>query len=199
MPCFYCQRSLKRRPRTREHVLPVSRGGTDDPFNVVECCHECNELVGDWPVTTKLAYRELVRVVGFDSLPKLSSSGRVDRAAVHAMLPDVDPDELPYEWRSHVRFKDVVIDASRYRAATGTVPRKHSRGQWVFEADGRRWRSTVTLFSKAAKRMRQTCVERRVVRAEVLPPEDYDRPAWPEELRSSNGAARESAEQEAHP
>lgn len=36
--CAYCGKPAT----TRDHVLPLSRGGTDDPANVVVCCVSCN-------------------------------------------------------------------------------------------------------------------------------------------------------------
>lgn len=37
--CRYC---LDAPAETADHVVPVSRGGSDDPFNLVGCCQECN-------------------------------------------------------------------------------------------------------------------------------------------------------------
>lgn len=48
--CLYCSCELKKgdpflRP-TLDHVIPVSRGGTDTEFNLVVCCNTCNTLKG---------------------------------------------------------------------------------------------------------------------------------------------------------
>jgi len=32
---------------TRDHVKPFSRGGVEDPSNVVTSCHYCNSIKGD--------------------------------------------------------------------------------------------------------------------------------------------------------
>lgn len=55
--CYYCSDS--RRKLTRDHVVPVSRGGKDEPGNIVPSCQSCNSSKGsklllEWP---KYAYR----------------------------------------------------------------------------------------------------------------------------------------------
>ncbi len=37
--CAYCGDD---EPGTRDHVIPKSRGGADEPDNLVYCCHPCN-------------------------------------------------------------------------------------------------------------------------------------------------------------
>ena len=59
-PCFYCGRTCRSRPSrpsrkgnrpgdacTTDHLTPRSRGGTNDPDNVVLACRQCNEDKGD--------------------------------------------------------------------------------------------------------------------------------------------------------
>lgn len=43
-PCFYCGDDLA---TTVDHMLPVIRGGTDEPRNLVSCCLSCNSLKHD--------------------------------------------------------------------------------------------------------------------------------------------------------
>lgn len=45
--CAYCECRLTDANRTIDHVLPVSRGGTDDIANLVLSCLDCNQLKGD--------------------------------------------------------------------------------------------------------------------------------------------------------
>jgi len=49
--CQYCGRpSIELRPRealTRDHVIPISRGGTNDWTNVVTACSPCNTRKGN--------------------------------------------------------------------------------------------------------------------------------------------------------
>mgnify|MGYP001573819643 CR=1 FL=1 len=37
--CIYCGEA---RPLTRDHKIPISRGGSDDISNIVPACHSCN-------------------------------------------------------------------------------------------------------------------------------------------------------------
>lgn len=41
--CMYCLTSLPDRQLTRDHLVPMSRGGTDDWTNVVTACRSCNQ------------------------------------------------------------------------------------------------------------------------------------------------------------
>lgn len=64
--CFYCGRRTVLRPKhppidlcaTRDHILPRSRGGSNELFNMVLACRACNEEKGDGPVP--LSYLNLV-------------------------------------------------------------------------------------------------------------------------------------------
>lgn len=47
--CIYCNAPAQ----CLDHVVPLSKGGSDTPFNVVACCHTCNgekgfKLLGEW-------------------------------------------------------------------------------------------------------------------------------------------------------
>lgn len=44
--CFYCDRMLSRNKKTRDHLTPKSRNGSNRPQNLVDCCRECNTLKG---------------------------------------------------------------------------------------------------------------------------------------------------------
>jgi len=41
--CLYCGRSFSDRDLTRDHVMPISRGGKDLWRNVVAACRRCNQ------------------------------------------------------------------------------------------------------------------------------------------------------------
>nr|WP_275672425.1 HNH endonuclease [Thermomonas alba] len=45
--CLYCGREFSRHALTRDHVLPVSRGGRDVWENVVTACVQCNSRKGN--------------------------------------------------------------------------------------------------------------------------------------------------------
>ena len=40
--CNYCERKFKPSELTMDHVVPIARGGTSTPGNVVPACRECN-------------------------------------------------------------------------------------------------------------------------------------------------------------
>ena len=44
--CLYCGREFTRQQLTRDHVLPLSRGGRDTWENVVAACFHCNSRKG---------------------------------------------------------------------------------------------------------------------------------------------------------
>jgi 5-methylcytosine-specific restriction endonuclease McrA len=43
--CCYCDRPFREGLEfTKEHIIPVSNGGTDALSNLKPCCYECNQL-----------------------------------------------------------------------------------------------------------------------------------------------------------
>lgn len=44
--CFYCGKPISRKNKTRDHVLPISRNGSNSPRNIVDACKPCNNLKG---------------------------------------------------------------------------------------------------------------------------------------------------------
>jgi len=47
MCCWYCRIPLTLAEATKDHLLPVSRGGTDAIANIVPACVDCNRLKSD--------------------------------------------------------------------------------------------------------------------------------------------------------
>jgi len=45
--CLYCGKTLLDRELTRDHIVPVSRGGRDHWLNVVAACRRCNQHKGN--------------------------------------------------------------------------------------------------------------------------------------------------------
>lgn len=45
--CLYCGKSFTDSTLTRDHIVPVSRGGRDSWLNVVAACRRCNQHKGD--------------------------------------------------------------------------------------------------------------------------------------------------------
>lgn len=41
--CHYCNRKFKAAELTMDHVVPIARGGTSTPGNVVPACKSCNQ------------------------------------------------------------------------------------------------------------------------------------------------------------
>src|SRR5574337_2121518 len=44
--CFYCDKLLSRQRKTRDHMQPRSRNGSNNPRNIVDACKPCNVLKG---------------------------------------------------------------------------------------------------------------------------------------------------------
>ena len=40
--CHYCENNFIPSELTMDHVIPLSRGGKSQKFNLVPCCKECN-------------------------------------------------------------------------------------------------------------------------------------------------------------
>ena len=62
--CAYCERPFSDvRPPTIDHVIPLSRGGTNDDSNVVAACRSCNSSKGS---RTAVEFQEVGRVSADD-------------------------------------------------------------------------------------------------------------------------------------
>lgn len=51
--CPYCGKRLSTYTATTDHIVPLSRGGTDDRENLILCCKKCNlekgsMLLSEW-------------------------------------------------------------------------------------------------------------------------------------------------------
>jgi 5-methylcytosine-specific restriction endonuclease McrA len=44
--CFYCGKQLTPRKKTRDHIIPKSRNGSNKKYNIVDACRPCNQLKG---------------------------------------------------------------------------------------------------------------------------------------------------------
>jgi len=40
--CYYCENNFIPNELTMDHVIPLSRGGKSQKFNLVPCCKACN-------------------------------------------------------------------------------------------------------------------------------------------------------------
>lgn len=66
--CHYCRQLLGdlggglRRSPTKDHIVPLSRGGIDRSWNIVRACADCNTRKGsDWPTHDCPICREAIR------------------------------------------------------------------------------------------------------------------------------------------
>ncbi len=41
--CHYCEKKFSARELTMDHVVPLARGGTSAPGNIVPACRSCNQ------------------------------------------------------------------------------------------------------------------------------------------------------------
>lgn len=55
--CFYCDKQLSRQKKTRDHLRPRSKGGSNQEYNVVDACRGCN---GDKSSLLLDEYRQVV-------------------------------------------------------------------------------------------------------------------------------------------
>ena len=44
--CFYCGALLTENNRTIDHIVPITKGGTNDYSNLVCVCNDCNQVKG---------------------------------------------------------------------------------------------------------------------------------------------------------
>jgi hypothetical protein len=53
--CAYCRRAFKDTApsvrKTKDHIIPHSKGGVNDITNYVTCCHECNAIKANLHLT----------------------------------------------------------------------------------------------------------------------------------------------------
>ena len=60
--CHYCQRPFTpERPKTTDHKIPKSRGGTNTQANKAPCCYPCNQEKADLTEEEYLRFRALVQ------------------------------------------------------------------------------------------------------------------------------------------
>ncbi|HCD25914.1 MAG TPA: HNH endonuclease [Gammaproteobacteria bacterium] len=76
--CLYCGKHFSDQELSRDHVLPVSKGGQDTWDNVVACCRRCNHFKGDRLLeSTSLELLALPYVPNFAEYLALINSGRI--------------------------------------------------------------------------------------------------------------------------
>lgn len=48
--CRFCGQRFEARELTIDHLIPIARGGLDEPTNYVTCCESCNQRKADMPL-----------------------------------------------------------------------------------------------------------------------------------------------------
>ncbi len=77
--CFFCGDFLEG-DASLEHLLPISKGGTNDPSNLCLAHESCNMAAGNLSIVEKIAYRESLRAAR-DILPPWESNKVGEREA----------------------------------------------------------------------------------------------------------------------
>lgn len=75
--CFFCDKQLSRKTRTRDHLQPKSRNGSNARKNIVDACRDCNCLKGKLSLSefrVVIAYRH-----GLVDEPKFRFPGEMRR------------------------------------------------------------------------------------------------------------------------
>lgn len=76
--CLYCGKDYRDGELTRDHVIPVSRGGVDEWENVVAACRRCNHFKGNRLLEeTNLELLALPYTPNFAEYLALINSGRI--------------------------------------------------------------------------------------------------------------------------
>lgn len=86
VPCVYCGDTA---PTEVDHIVPVSRGGLSEWYNLVPACFLCNREKSDMPVN---AWREHRARLGLPWPPE-PKSVRLDRLAASLLDDDEPPEE----------------------------------------------------------------------------------------------------------
>jgi 5-methylcytosine-specific restriction endonuclease McrA len=66
--CAYCEIPMdintcnKPNSPTVDHIIPKSKGGTCDPFNLVCACRACNNAKGDLPLVVFIGLKRKVMI-----------------------------------------------------------------------------------------------------------------------------------------
>ncbi|MBA7549383.1 hypothetical protein ES705_41863 [subsurface metagenome] len=62
--CAYCHKKLKR--LTKDHIVPLSRGGTNYIYNIVPACRSCNGSKGNQDILAWDKFNGLQQVMSFN-------------------------------------------------------------------------------------------------------------------------------------
>jgi hypothetical protein len=116
--CYYCgvPAALGLKPLHIDHVIPLSLGGTDDPWNLVSACWDCN--MGK---TNGAPTDELIRLVRNDYCGYTEAAGgRVGQCKFCSVPILLYEDEEPYD---ECEGCNILLDMG-YRAGLAAYQRK---------------------------------------------------------------------------
>ncbi len=60
-PCVYCGERRAKSQMTKEHIVPVSAGGSSSWENIATACHNCNHKRGAMPLILMLLWQSFER------------------------------------------------------------------------------------------------------------------------------------------
>lgn len=115
--CQFCWQRSEGGKLTIDHLIPIARGGLDEPTNYVACCEACNQRKADMPL------EKFARTVNV----------QVEELPVHGD-PVIDNESLPIELRM---LRKAVFDRMRAgqlrvsgRSAQNSLERTYRRDLW---------------------------------------------------------------------
>lgn len=110
--CRYCGGKAPEVTLTVDHVLPVALGGTDDPTNLVACCHECNAGKSSTSPGEKLVADVNEEALKWAAAREIALRKRAERIASEKKLAgafleswrgwDKDLSQLPHDWEQSI-------------------------------------------------------------------------------------------------
>lgn len=90
--CFYCDAILDLGEATIDHVIPQSKGGSDEADNLVVCCKYANRAFGDCSPKQKIA---VAKTIGFSKVGCQGIFPRENRVTPENPLSADKPANLP--------------------------------------------------------------------------------------------------------
>lgn len=129
--CVYCGKPLTRREVTRDHVIPESRGGSNERYNIAPACADCNSEKGSLTAAEYLAVRG-------NRADLKTMRRKVNRQLPAARAEDVMPGKRP------------VLTFAKARAID-EIP-AHARVAWAIEQNQRRQAITNAEAARARAR-----------------------------------------------
>lgn len=113
--CKYCGNSPTVSPLVVDHVIPVAKGGTDDPANLVASCVDCNSGKSDVPLAHRKLRAAEVTEAQREQAEQIAEYLRVQKGVYDAKQRIVD--ELAARWADKHGRPDSAFLTSLRRSA----------------------------------------------------------------------------------